>query len=148
MQLYSILQDMIIESRFFEVFIPIVPVPKQSVKIGKGHGYVPTRVTEYIEKIKTVVKGKYTGKPVKGLIGIELCFCFPFRTCDKQFASKFPYCISAIQKDLDNLKKPVFDAISGILIDNDRQICYDPACKIRTHKPGIGLVTYKIRQRF
>lgn len=129
-------------------FIPIRPIPKQSFLMGHGRGYIPKRLVDYVKALKTHLQGVWQGPPFNDPVMIKFCFCVKFRKCDDTFKSKAPFMLNVSQVDLDNLTKPIQDAMQGLLFNNDKQVCLTNACKVRCEHEGTGIDVYQVNQVF
>jgi len=101
--------------------IPVEPIPKQSYK----RGYTPeirrwySRLKENKKSIATYIRTVYQGPPHPGFI---------------YFHKLFFYVKNIESSDVDNLQKGFFDAIQGILIENDKRILGGNIRKIEDKK--------------
>ena len=104
--------------------IKIKPQSKQSTRLGRYGAYTDKKKVAYVNEIKRQLKEQVNNK-VSGAIKCELNFFFkpPKATSKKKLAEMIGKpCLKKI--DCDNLMKPVADAMSGIVYDDDSSI-YD-----------------------
>ncbi len=136
------------QSLLIETFIPLKPMPKQSFRMGNGRGYTPKKLVEYVKGMKQHWLQTWTTKPVSYCLFVSFCFCSKFREADKTFATKATFMINLNNADLDNYTKPCQDAMQGIVFQNDKQVCFLHACKVRTFKEGVGIQVFTVNQAF
>lgn len=107
------------------MIIPIKPMPKQSVRGGKFGVYQPAEIRKYVSDLKWLIKSQWRGGilscPV--VVSIKYYFKAPKSTPKKILQSlELEPRPHAKRPDLDNLTKPVLDAMSGICFLDDSQV--------------------------
>jgi len=139
----------------FEIKLNIVPEPKQSTKFTKaGFAYTPAKKRDYQNSIKQAVMSSENlpEKPFDFPLGIEIVFGFPLSDKDlstknkREFFSWNDKWLFADSKrnDLDNLLKPVADALNKVVIADDGLICKCELTKIKVERPFIKIELYKL----
>jgi crossover junction endodeoxyribonuclease RusA len=86
-----------------------IPRPKQSFKMGNGHGYTPARVKAWQDAVGWAAKETmrvFKLKPYSCDVLVELDFLLPDRR----------------KRDLDNLSKAVLDSMNKIVWKDDNQV--------------------------
>lgn len=121
----------------FRTFIDCKPIAKQSVRTSKGHFYTSKKQADYVKKLKEIFKFRYKQVQLDGFVYIEIGYCFGPRTI---FGSSF----YLGRVDLDNLTKPVLDAMSGIVFKDDKQVVHATLWKYRGHNQGLDIEVGKI----
>ena len=113
------------------------PVSGLRARMGSHGGwYLPSKVAKYKEKIAWEIKTQaknlyfYQGEPLK----VEMTFFLPKKTKKSTITSR---------PDLDNLEKPVLDALQGVLFDNDSQIIEQSSRKRYSNRPRIEITIKK-----
>lgn len=110
--------------------VPDVPVaqPRQRQRVAPGgfvQNYTPTDspVNAFKASVKRAANDAYRGKPLSGPLSVSVLFVFP-RTSGQIWKTKpMPRIWHTKKPDLDNLVKAVWDALSGIVWIDDKQIC-------------------------
>lgn len=82
------------------------PRTKQSFNYGKRGGWTDREITEWQEAIGWEAKARFTGDPWEGEVHMTVFFYLP----DNR------------KRDLDNLLKPLLDALNGIVYLDDKQV--------------------------
>lgn len=98
----------------FEHEFIIRPQPKQSVRSGKGRFFIDPKKKKYVEDIKQEAQIFYGSEPTELPVCLDVVFYFNHKTKKGYHASR---------PDIDNLLKPLKDALSGIVYKDDSQIC-------------------------
>lgn len=132
----------------FKGFIPIKPKPKQSFTMGKSGGFTPAATKKYVKSLSTWWSENWKKEFLVGTIYLQCCFCVKFRQIDRYIAEKVPLVLNMTQVDLDNLQKPLQDAMQGIVMRKDEQVCVLNSCKIRCAYEGIGIQISTVQQEF
>jgi Holliday junction resolvase RusA-like endonuclease len=112
------------------IYINIRPEVKRYsvIKMGGRYSISPThKMKKYIENIRKYIKLNYpdiepTDKPV------YLKISFNYLGKGKAVVPKIT------RPDLDNLEKPLLDALSGILYNDDSQVFYKESIKVTIPK--------------
>jgi Holliday junction resolvase RusA-like endonuclease len=88
--------------------VPGIAVPKQSFRATRnGHGYQPQRVTDWERTVAWHARIAMQGRePMAGPVAVRLVFCLPTHR----------------RVDCENLAKPVNDALTGIVWNDDSQV--------------------------
>lgn len=146
--IYRHAYDIVKFDKVFSSFIPYGPIPKQSVRFGNGRGYIPKRIQQYADNMKAWWNSQYTGEVLNVPLKVELCFHLPFRVVDKYMEDNFECMLVRDSGDVDNLTKPIFDSMQGIVFHNDSQVCFLQCCKIRHKLKGTSVCIYTALQRF
>lgn len=115
--------------------VPGEPVAQPRVKAtirGKHAGvYTPTKtstgksngIAEYKSLIRMMAAQEYGEAPVEGPVGVDFVFVFsrPGRLTWKK--RPMPRAWHTSKPDLDNCKKAVLDALKGVVLADDAQVC-------------------------
>ena len=139
----------------FEIRLNIVPEPKQSTKFTRsGFAYTPRNKADYQNAIKQAVMNSkdLPEKPLDCPLLIEVVFGFPINESDlstkkkREFFSWNDKWLFANSKrnDLDNLLKPVADALNKVVIADDGLIVKSDLTKIKVERPFIEIKLYKL----
>lgn len=96
------------------------PQAKQSVRFGMGRAFTPTQKLLYVKSLKETAKRNMRGKPSVLPLALRVVFTFPHKK-KRGLHDKRP--------DIDNLLKPLKDALSGVAYKDDSQICNIDATK-------------------
>lgn len=112
----------------WEISIPVVPMAKQSFryginkKSGKIIRYQPKDKVNYVGILKTYAVDKRPNRLLDGALRLSVVFYFPYlKSHSKKFReSGIQYKVT--KPDIDNLLKPVKDALTGIVYADDNQI--------------------------
>ena len=96
--------------------IPVTPVPKASVRVGRHGSYMPLKTRRTMDQIRAFVGGKYPGEPLDGPVVLEACF-YQARTNGTR-KRRFPH----TKPDIDNYMKLIADSLEGVLWTNDSRI--------------------------
>lgn len=113
-----------------ELNIPIKPIPHQSVRVTKfGRTYQPKRIADYKEELQKAVRGQLpdgfccikADTPIH-ITKLHYVFEYP-KTFPKYKKEGIEPNYKVTKPDLqDNLNKPLFDALEGILWERDQNI--------------------------
>jgi len=125
------------------IFIPIRPRPKQSVRKGKYGFYQPKDLVEYIESLRTHIKSQWTSKPLEGAVGFEVIFIFPYPKSYPTSKRRL-WEFSCKRPDIENLEKPLMDALKNLVYKDDSQVCYKKAFKVYSNFSGILVKVFKV----
>lgn len=138
----------------WSIKINIVPEPKQSAQFSKrGFAYTPAKKKQYQAAVRHAIAvcDDLPETPLEGPLSMEVTFCFPLTDADTKTKKKrqtlednggWIYACSK-RNDLDNLMKPVSDALNSLVIVDDGHICMATLCKIKAARPYIEI---KIRE--
>ena len=83
-------------------FVSGVPVPKQSFRMGKGHGYTDPRVAAWAAAVQSEAM-RYIQNKIPGNVFVKMNFYMPNNR----------------RVDLDNLSKNVLDSVKDICFEDD-----------------------------
>jgi Holliday junction resolvase RusA-like endonuclease len=107
----------------------IRPMPHQSVRFGRnGIKYKPKKIMDYQEYVRRLVKDQLpndfviieAGTPIS-IDYIHYCYAYPKSMAKKYKIGNVP---KTTKPDLqDNLNKAFFDALEGIVFEQDQNIC-------------------------
>lgn len=96
--------------------IKIKPMPKQSVRFTKtGFAYQPKKIVDYMKAIKRSAKAGGL-KIYEGALLVEIDFHYQKQKVNSPT-------LKTTRPDVDNLAKPVLDALTDIAWNDDSQIC-------------------------
>ena len=121
--------------------IPLEAVPQGRPRFVNGHAVDPPKSRAFKKEFLTLLQASngYSHKyektpleyPVKSPVSVRIEIYRP--------ASKFPKSgvISPKYGDIDNLVKPIFDAINGVIWQDDRQVFELEVKKYLANKPMI-----------
>ena len=127
-------------------FDDIEPLPKQSVKQGKSGGkkifYTPAAIKKYQEDLFWLAKSQYKGKILEGPVMAIITFKFLLPKSAPKWAKDAVDSDYEVYKDTkpdltDNLPKPLIDAISPIVMENDSRISRCHGEKIYAKSQGV-----------
>lgn len=90
------------------------PMAMQSVSFGRGQAYQPTKKVAYKRLISNIAKEQFSEELLTNALSIKCQFIFA--TKNKKLLLK------TSRPDLDNLWKPIADALNGIVYVDDSQI--------------------------
>jgi len=119
----------------------VKPEPKQSTRFTlSGHAYTDPKKKKYLQKLVQEFLRKLDDNfaPFEGQLRVMVVYTFPWRKSDAKVARNQSWAYMNKRPDVDNLFKPVGDALqtAGIIKD-DGQIVEALARKIRAESPGI-----------
>tara|TARA_B110000908_G_scaffold143818_1_gene173023 strand:- start:1845 stop:2309 length:465 start_codon:yes stop_codon:yes gene_type:complete len=136
--------------RKWSIKIDIIPQPKQSTQFSKrGFAYTPAKKRKYQKALKdAIAASELPDNLLEGPLSMGIYFCFPLTKSDTATKKKRQklednngWIFASSQKigDLDNLMKPVSDALNGLVIVDDGHICIARITKIKAAKPYIQI---------
>jgi Holliday junction resolvase RusA-like endonuclease len=119
--------------------VPGNPLPKQSFKKSKKGGYTPKRIKEWEETVawtakaamgqQELLQGKLQQELLQGKLKCDLVFVRDNRR----------------RVDVNNLSKPVTDAMNGVVYDDDSQIVDQWTRKFYSKEnPGLTVKVYPV----
>ena len=140
----------------WSIKIDIVPQPKQSAQFSKqGFAYTPKKKRKYQKALKDAVAASELPKELlEGPLAMRIEFCFPLTKSDTKTKKKrqilednggWIWACSQRIGDLDNLMKPVSDALNGLVIVDDGHICIARLTKIKSKQPFIKIHVSQIK---
>lgn len=121
-----------------EFFLPdAVVVPKQSFRIGKGHGYQTKKVTDNAEDLWVQMREYVPVTPLRGPLLCDYYVTYPWlkrhttreRAKGKIWKSTAP--------DWEQLAKQLSDVLEGVFFKNDAQIASGVCEKWWGLEPGV-----------
>ena len=102
----------------------VMPKPVQSVRFG---GFHPKKVTMYKNQLKGLIASRPPVQPFAFPVCVDVLFVYPFRKQDKG-----ELLWQDMHKgDITNLRKPVEDAMNGVVVVDDSLICAGNTVKLR-----------------
>ena len=105
-------------------FVSGNPVPKQSFKMGRGHGYTPERIKAWEAAVQAEAM-RYVQQRISGHVYVKMNFYMPNNR----------------RSDLDNLSKAVLDSAKNICFEDDSEVTRLSICKsINKETPGVMVV--------
>ncbi len=119
----------------------IAPQPKQSTRFAaSGHAYTSPKKRKYVNDLvssfRECVGSGFT--VFNGRLRVTVVYSFPWRKSDAKTAKNQSWAYMNKRPDIDNLFKPVADALQkAAIIFDDGQIVEVRARKIRAEKPGV-----------
>jgi len=144
-----------------DLFIPIEPRPKQAMKIGvnkhtgRAMAFGDADLKKYVKTIRVLagieIRKQIKGfKPWTGPVYVNVLE-FKFTPPESHLKGRKGAGAAArldrgedilkyTKPDLDNLIKPLFDALNGVAFEDDGQVC-SISCllKVYSRKPGIHI---------
>ena len=119
----------------------IAPQPKQSTRFASsGHAYTPPKKKKYVNDLVQLFRECMgPGFTVfNGRLRVTVVYSFAWRKSDAKTAKNQSWAYMNKRPDIDNLFKPVADALQqAAIIFDDGQIVEVRARKIRAENPGI-----------
>lgn len=120
------------------LFEDIKPQAKQSVRFTRtGHAHPDRKKEKYVKDLVSMLRRGYNGPCIQGKVRLTVIYSFPWRKEDKPYRSLG--WIPMVEKPdvVDNLNKPLADAMQGICFTNDSIVVEIRARKIRSDLLGI-----------
>lgn len=134
------------------LYFDITPKAKQSFRIRMGkHGYQSKAVTDY-QKAITAMALEQTTQDTRLLSGdlyvsVEFVWGHPKSWGKKRVAELRERCVyKPSRPDIDNLCKGVFDALNGVIWNDDSQIVGVHAWKRYGHKDAIIMRVWETKE--
>ena len=128
-------------SRTHYLSATVPPQPKQSTRFTVvGHAYTDPKKKRYVADLVASFRESVDDhfKPFTGRLRVTVIYSFAWRKSDAKIAKKQSWAFMDKRPDIDNLFKPVADAMQAAeIINDDGQICEVRARKIRSGSPGI-----------
>lgn len=134
--------------------ITIVPKPKQSVRSGKFAMYTDPKKKDYQEAVKAAIATcqDLPEFPYNGPLALEVIFCFKITGADQKPKAKKIELEERGWKfdgrknnDLDNLCKPVADALNDIIVEDDGLFAATNLLKIKSQRPFVSIKVYRLK---
>lgn len=136
----------IVSTHYF--YIPIKPEPKQSATHGGGKTWISPAKKLYVDNLVFGIKTQYKGEPLNGPLKLTVVYAFKTgKTCVVNERVRFmgiPWYFYMPRPDLDNLTKPLQDALMSQVCTDDSNIVDLRARKIYWHENGIIFKVEKI----
>ena len=140
----------------WSIQIDIVPQPKQSAQFStRGFAYTPAKKRKYQKALRdAVAASELPAELLEGPLSMGIEFCFPLTQSDTGTKKKrqvlmdnggWLWACSQRIGDLDNLMKPVSDALNGQVIVDDGHICITRLTKIKSSQPYIKINVSQIK---
>ena len=137
-------------SRTMSFYIDVVPQPKQSTRFTlTGHAYTAPKKRKYLQDLVQQISGNIPKSFIifEGRLRVSVVYSFPWRKSDAKTAKVQSWAYMDKRPDVDNLFKPVADALqTADVIRDDSQIVEVRARKIRSGSPGIGIKIEQISE--
>lgn len=141
----------------WSIQIDIVPQPKQSAQFSKrGFAYTPAKKRKYQKALRDAIAASELPKELlEGPLVMRIEFCFPLTKSDTKTKKKrqeleenggWIWACSQRIGDLDNLMKPVSDALNDQVIVDDGHICITRLTKIKSSTPYIKINVSQIKR--
>ena len=116
------------------LYIPAIPVaqPRVRATVVAGHASVytpgtvngrPHPIHEFKATVRKIASEKYTGAPLRCAVRVDAIFVFPRPRSDIWKKRPMPRYPHVKKPDRDNLDKGLLDALKGIILEDDRQVC-------------------------
>jgi len=122
------------------IWASVTPESKQSTRFGQKHAYTDPDKLEYATKLARQFSASLKGKTFKGFISVKIVYCFPILKGDTEWS------FHGVRPDLDNLEKPVLDALKIVLENDDSKIVHVDQTKIRFLVPCIVVIVESCRE--
>lgn len=122
--------------------IDIRPQAKQSTQFsGKTkRAFTPAKKRRYVEAVTKLFRESYKGVKLSGCVRLTVIYSFPFSQLDLETGKdKLAWVFTAHPPDVDNLFKPLADAMSDFCFKNDAQIVDLRVRKIKAASVGIWI---------
>jgi Holliday junction resolvase RusA-like endonuclease len=135
----------IIRTEFLEAMIK--PQAKQTTRFTKfGHAFTPAKKRQYVADLVEMFKA-HEIKQFEGRLRVTVVYSFVWRKSDAKIAKKQSWAYMDKRPDIDNLFKPVADALQGSnVIKDDGQIVEVRVRKIRSPQDGIAIKIEQISE--
>jgi Holliday junction resolvase RusA-like endonuclease len=117
------------------------PQAKQSTRFGGKRCFTDTKKVKYLKTLAKIFKQQHPGNPLNGMLRLSVIFSFPWTQSELTTYATLGWSLVGIGTDLDNLLKPVKDALKKIAMNDDAQIVEVRARKIRYHT---GLIVARL----
>ena len=117
---------------------------KQSTRFS-GHSYTDKKKRAYVEELANQLSGELRSANLAGPIGVTLLYSFPWLKKDQELNIEWALMIA--RPDIDNLMKPVLDALQTKLEFDDGRVCQVKARKIRLLFPAVAVRLDVVREK-
>ena len=106
-----------------------VPLARPRVNTKTRQAYYPVRSQQFKKALAYIAKEQMNGKPpITGRLKIQIELCRNVKVDSKRYG------------DVDNHLKAIFDALSGVVFDDDSQIVSVHCTKFTDKKPFIKII--------
>lgn len=129
----------------WEVSLYLKPKPKQSVRMGSGHGYVPPTLARYLAKLRGLMEKSRPPEPFCGPLELEVIFIYPFNKSESKERCERGWYMKDVRPDLDNLEKPLDALVKAKIIKDDSCIVHKDSWKI-AKQGSEGEILIKLRR--
>lgn len=102
-----------------DLTIPIAPKPKQSARFAKGRVYIDNVVSNYGNALRFYISQSWHQEPITEPVEVVIAFSYEKPKSRRKQPAGTP---KPSRPDLDNLAKPVLDAMNEIVIKDDALI--------------------------
>lgn len=127
-------------SRTEYTYANLKPQPKQSTRFGKGRAFTSAKKRAYMKSLAEELSKHFTGStPMAGDIRVSVLYAFPWRQSDPDVVRDLGWAFMNVRPDVDNLFKPLADAMQGVCFADDGQVVEVRARKIRSDDEGIAV---------
>ena len=120
-------------------YAELVPQSKQSTNFGRGRAWTSPKKRQYLKDLAALLRKDLTGVALSGKIRLTVVYCFPWRQSDKAMQRQLGWAFMDKRPDIDNLTKPLCDALQSVALADDAQIVELRARKIRSDVPCIAV---------
>jgi Holliday junction resolvase RusA-like endonuclease len=133
-------QSLLKPIRTFYLQVEIKPQAKQSVRFNRrtGRAFPDVVKQKYVADVVEQLKAQYVGAPICGHVRLTCVYSFPWTKDTKSMVS-LGWVLKADDPDLDNLQKPLADALNGVCLGDDAQIVCVQSIKVRSNLIGIAI---------
>ena len=128
-------------------YAELVPQSKQSTRFGNGRSFTSPKKRKYLADLAKLLRASLTSDSISGRIRLTVLYCFPWRQSDKQLQRDLGWSFMDKRPDIDNLTKPLCDALQAVALEDDSQIVDIRARKIRVEVPCIAVRLDQIAER-
>jgi Holliday junction resolvase RusA-like endonuclease len=142
--------DTIIVLSTRHIYIPVKPQAKQSARFGSGFASQPTKKKQYVANLRAKFEDEYKGvSPTIRPVRLTIYYCFPWTKTDIKSgkADRELWELFMPVPDLENMTKPLKDAMAGVVFMNDSQVVEEKVRKIRWPDPGIMIKVEEIKAK-
>ena len=106
------------------VFVPCVPVGQPKPHFGNGRTYIPDNgYRDMKDAIVYEVSQEYDGQPQTLAFFVRVLALFPRTANIKWKTQPMPRVHKLKKPDVDNMVKPILDALTGLIWEDDNCVC-------------------------
>lgn len=127
----------VLESHYFT--FDVVPQAKQSTSFGRGRAFTSPKKRAYVSLLRKLAQEQFQKPPLDGFVCLTIVFSFPWRKSDTKTTRALRWTLMDQTPDLDNIEKPLKDALQGVVYLNDSSVVSVRKRKIRSKLTGIFL---------